>query len=143
MDKYTVFGTDGTADVAASQAKYAEALTAWKGSNETPSEKIEAAVEAVFDAFPGQRLKMPFLVNASVTRLGGTPSQHASLTKAVHGYLTAQSAKNTGRIDIAKGVNGGVSRLALPGQPVPARPSKEQAQAAQPAAQESDAQQSA
>lgn len=128
MDKYTVFGTDGTADVAQSQAKYAEALTAWKQTNELPQEKIEGAVEAVFDQFPGQRLAMPFLVANAVSRLGAAPGQHASLTKAVHGYLTAQSAKNTGRIDIAKGVHGGVTRLALPGQPVPPRPSKTQAQ---------------
>ena len=124
MDKHTVFGTDGTADLAASTNAYAKALAEWKKANEIPVDRIEAAVEAVFDRFPSQRLAMPMLLNLAVAELGGAPTQFKTLQDAVHGYVTGQSAKNTGRIDIVKGKNGGVQRLALPGQPVPARPAK-------------------
>lgn len=128
MDKYTVFGSDGSADVAASVAAYAQALTSWKAENEVPTEVIEAAVEAVFDRFPGQRLSMPALVHEAVSELQGTPSQHKALSARVQSYVTGQcgtgDARNTGRIDIQKGVGGGVLRLARPGEEIPARPAK-------------------
>lgn len=131
MDKFTVLGSDGTADVAASANAYAKALTEWKAQNEIPTETIEAAVEAVFDRFPGQRLSMPSLLHESVSELQGTPAQHKALTARVQSYVTGQcgtgDARNTGRLDIQKGVGGGVLRLALPGQPIPARPAKKSA----------------
>lgn len=124
MDKHTVFSNDGTADLTASTNAYAKALADWKQANEIPVDQIEAAVEAVFDRFPDQRLPMPALLNLTVAELSTSPAQFKTLQNSVHGYVTGQSAKNTGRIDIAKGKNGGVQRLALPGQPVPARPAK-------------------
>lgn len=127
MDKFTVFGSDGSADVSASANAYAKALTSWKVDNEIPTETIETAVEAVFDRFPGQRLPMPALLSAAVLGLSATPDQHKALTTRCHAYVTGQSAGNTGRLDIGKGKGGGVLRLALPGQPVPARPAKKSA----------------
>lgn len=124
MDKFTVFGTDGSADVDASMEAYGEALATWKRTNEIPTDRIEAAVEAVFDRFPGQRLPMPALLSAAVLGLSATPDQHKALTARCHAYVTGQSASNTGRLDIGKGKGGGVLRLSLPGQPVPARPAK-------------------
>lgn len=128
MDKFTVIGTDGSADVAASANKYAKALTEWKALNEVPTERIEAAVEAVFDRFPDQRLSMPSLLHEAVTELKGTPEQHKTLSKRVRAYVAGQccigDARNTGRLDIQKGVGGGVIRLALPGQDIPARVKK-------------------
>jgi hypothetical protein len=124
MDKHTVFGSDGSADLSLSQAAYGKALAVWKAENEVPTETIEGAVEAVFDRFPGQRLPMPYVVSQAVTALEATPDQTKSLTTRVHAYVTGQSANNTGRIDIGKGKGGGVLRLSLPGQPVPARPAK-------------------
>ena len=128
MDKYTVFGSDGSADVAASADAYAKALATWKAQNEVPSETIEAAVEAVFDRFEGQRLSMPALVHEAVSGLGGTPAQYKALSSRVQAYVSGQcgtgDARNTGRIDIQKGVGGGVLRLARPGDEIPARPAK-------------------
>ena len=113
MDKYTMFGSDGSADVAASADAYAKALTSWKAKNEVPTETIEAAVEAVFDRFPGQRLSMPSLLHAVVSELQATPAQHNALTERVKSYVSGQcglgEARNTGRLDIHKGVGGGVS----------------------------------
>jgi hypothetical protein len=131
MDKFTVTGEDGSVDVTASAAAYAKALTDWKATNEVPTETIEMAVEAVFDRFPSQRLSMPSLLSMSVHELGATPDQHKALTARVHAYVKGQcgldTAKNTGRVDIAIGKGGGVLRLSLPGQPVPARPAKKTA----------------
>lgn len=127
MDKFTKFASDGSADVSASTEAYAEALASWKASNEVATEVIETAVEAVFDSFPGQRLPMPALLSAAVLNLGTTPEQHKTLTTRCHAYVTGQSADNKGRIDIGRGKGGGVLRLALPGQPVPARPAKKTA----------------
>lgn len=127
MDKYTKTGADGSVDEKASAIAYSAALSVWVAENEIPSDTIETAVEAVFDRFPSQRLPMPALLAAAVTELSATPEQHNALTKRCHKYVTGQSASNTGRIDIGKGKGGGVLRLSLPGQPVPARPAKKSA----------------
>jgi hypothetical protein len=116
MDKFTKRGADGSVDVAASAETYAKALTEWARQNEIPSEKIETAVEAVFNRFDGQRLPMPALVGLALQELGAEPSQHKALTKRVHDYVRGQSAGNTGRLNIGKGVGGGVLRVSRPGQ---------------------------
>jgi hypothetical protein len=129
MDKFTKTGADGSVDVAASANAYAKALTEWKAQNEIPTDRIEAAVEAVFDRFPGVRLSMPSLLHEAVTELKGSPAQHKALSARVQSYVTGQcgatkETRNTGRLDIQKGVGGGVLRLALPGEPIPARTKK-------------------
>lgn len=130
MDKFTRFGSDGSADVAASAVAYADALSAWKAENEVPAETIEAAVEAVFDQFPGTKIPMPALLSAVVVSLAESPVQHGALNKRVHAYITGQADRDPatklcrGRLDIGRGKGGGVARLALPGQAIPARPTK-------------------
>lgn len=127
MDKFTKRGTDGSVDVAASAGAYAKALTEWVAENEIPSDTIENAVEAAFDRFDGQRLPMPALINFALTELKAEPAQVKTLTNRVHAYVSGQSAKNTGRLDISKGVGGGVLRLSRPGEAIPARPAKKSA----------------
>lgn len=127
MDKYTKRGADGSVDVAASAGAYAKALTEWAALNEIPSEQIETAVEAAFDRFDGQRLPMPALIGFALQELNAAPEQHKTLTNRVHAYVSGQSAKNTGRLDINKGVGGGVLRLSRPGEAIPARPAKKSA----------------
>lgn len=119
MDKFTQRGADGAVDVAESAKAYAKALTEWAAQNETPTDTIEAAVEAVFDRFDG-RIAMPALVGLALQELKATPDQHKTLSTRVRAYIKGQNAENTGRLDIMKGVGGGVARLARPGQPVPA-----------------------
>lgn len=126
MDKYTVRGTDGSVDVAASANAYAKALSAWATQNETPTETIETAVEAVFDRFDG-RIAMPALVGLALQELKATPDQHKALSTRVRAYIKGQCADNTGRLDVMKGVGGGVARLARPGEEIPARPAKKSA----------------
>ena len=118
MDKYTVRGTDGSVDVAASANAYALALTSWVSTNETPSADIEAAVEAVFDQHTG-KLPMPALLNAAVNELGATPAQFKALTERCGAYVRGQAT--LGRLEITKGKGGGVSRLCLPGETPPVK----------------------
>lgn len=120
MDKYMVRGTDGSVDVAASANAYALALTKWVAENEVPATDIETAVEAVFDQH--KKLPMPALLSAAVNELGSTPAQFKALTERCGAYVRGQAA--LGRLEIAKGKGGGVSRLALPGQPIPVKPAK-------------------
>lgn len=126
MDKFTVRGTDGSVDMAASANAYTKALSEWCTSNETASETIETAVEAVFDRFDG-RITVPALLGLALSELGATPAQHKSLENRVRAYVKGQCAGNTGRLDMVKGVGGGVQRLARPGQEVPARAAKKSA----------------
>lgn len=126
MDKFTKRGSDGSIDVPASANAYAKALTEWAAQNELPSEKIEAAVETVLDAATG-RISMPYLCNTAAAALSTDSASFGTLVKRVHAYVTGQSADNTGRIDVAKGKNGGVLRLSRPGEPVPARAAKKSA----------------
>lgn len=126
MDKFTKRGADGSVDIAASASAYGKALADWVAQNEIPSDTIETAVEAVFDRFNGQRLPMPALIGLALQELQATPDQHKSLTNRVHAYVTGQSAKNTGRLDISKGVGGGVLRLGKPGEAF-TRPAKKSA----------------
>lgn len=120
MDKFVVRGTDGSVDVAASAGAYALALTKWVAENEVPVTDIETAVEAVFDQH--KKLPMPALLSAAVNELGATPAQFKALTERCGSYVRGQAT--LGRLEITKGKGGGVSRIALPGQPIPAKPAK-------------------
>jgi hypothetical protein len=126
MDKYTQFNSLGEADVAASANAYAKALSAWKNEHEIPSDRIENAVETVLDRTNG-KIPMPALVNFAVNELSQDPSQFKGLAARVHAYITGQKqtdANPTGRLTVTNGKGGGVTRLARPGQPVPARVAK-------------------
>lgn len=120
MDKYTVRGTDGSVDVAASANAHALALTKWIAENEVPVADIEAAVEAVFDKHP--KLPMPALLSAAVNELSDSPEAFKALTERCRAYVQGQAT--LGRLEIAKGKGGGVSRLALPGEPIPVKTAK-------------------
>lgn len=120
MDKFVVRGTDGSVDVAASANAYATALNKWVAENEVPVSDIETAIEAVFDQH--NKLPMPALLSAAVNELGATPAQFKALTERCGSYVRGQAT--LGRLEITKGKGGGVSRIALPGQPIPVKPAK-------------------
>jgi hypothetical protein len=117
MDKHTKFNTLGEVDVAASTNAYAVALTQWKQTHEIPTERIETAVETVFDRSNG-KIPMPALVNFAVNELSNDPAAFKGLASRVHAYVTGQ--KVAGRITVTNGKGGGVTRLARPGEPIPA-----------------------
>lgn len=121
MDKFTVLNALGEADVAASANTYAKALTAWKELNEIATDRVETAVEAIFDRTPGS-LPMPFLIDAAVNEISQDPAQFKTLSKRVRAYVKEQ--KQIGRLAVKPGkpgaTGGGVSRLSRAGEPVPA-----------------------
>lgn len=120
MDKHTVRGVDGSVDVAASVDSYRQALTDWVSRTEVSLEGIESAVEAVFDSHPG-RIRLDALVSYAANNFGSTPENFTAVTNRIRSYVRGQCADNTGRIDIVGGKGGGVTRLARPGEAVPAR----------------------
>jgi hypothetical protein len=121
MDKFTVRNASGEVDVAASANAYAKALSQWVNENEIATDTIETAVEKVFDRTNGS-LPMPALVNFAVNEISQDASQFKSLSTRVHAYITGQ--RKSGRLAVKQGVKGGVTRLALPGQPIPASVAK-------------------
>ncbi len=66
---------------------------------------------------------MQALVSLATTILAPEASSLGAVTKRVHAWIRA-TAKETGRFEIVKGVGGGVKRLALEGEPVPAKVAK-------------------
>jgi hypothetical protein len=108
MDKFTVRDSSGAVDLVASAKAHSEALAAWVAQNETPADRISAAVNAVFDRFPGQRVPMPALVSLAVMELGATLSEHRSMSQRVHAFV--QGAVDSGTLTVLRGKGGGVAR---------------------------------
>lgn len=116
MDKFTQFNNLGEADVAASAAAYAQALTQWKTDHEIPSDRIEMAVETVFDRTTG-KIPMQALVNFTVNEIFNDPTQFKGLAARVRAYLTGQKRTKEnpqGRLAVVNGKGGGVERLRRP-----------------------------
>lgn len=114
MDKFVVRDATGSVDVNASAAAYAVALTKWVAENEVPTDRIQAAVSAVFDRFPGQRLTMPALLSLAVVELGASPAEHKVMTDRVHAFVRASATGENATLVIAKGKGGGVSLKQAP-----------------------------
>ena len=109
MDKYTVRGTDGSVDVAASANAYAKALTEWTAENEIPSENIEEAVNSILALNPTTRVPMPALLSAVAMALGASAATHAGISARVHEYVKAQV--KAGNLFVLKGLGGGVTSI--------------------------------
>lgn len=116
MDKYTARNTDGSVNLTASVAAYTKALTDWITINEIDNDRIEAAVEKVFDRNNG-RLPMPMLLSFAAAEVSNDPSQFKTLQKRIHAYVNGQKA--IGRIKVIQGQGGGVVRVVKPGEEIP------------------------
>jgi len=110
MDKFTVRGTDGSVDIAASANAYAKALTEWTAENEIPAEEIAAAVNTVLDRHAGKRIPMPALLSLASQELGADAENFKVLSDRVHAYVKGQ--KEAGLLFVILGKGGGVSREA-------------------------------
>lgn len=110
MDKYTKRGVDGSVDVEASKAEYGQALAAWCVQNEIPADRIAAAVGAVLDSHPGQRIPMPALLSEACQGLGSTPQTFTVLSARVHAFVQGQAKAEL--LFVTKGKGGGVSKEA-------------------------------
>jgi len=123
MEKFTIRNEDGTINFDASAEAFRAALVAQAAEGEKLGADIETAVDAVFDE-KGARLPKQMLIDGVLAKLGRTPENHSTLTRAVEDYLRRNTSKDKGvdgrRIAALKGQKGGLQRLALPGQPVTA-----------------------
>lgn len=118
MDKYTTRGDSGCVDLQASAKQYLAALTDWVAKNELPADTVNAALNAVFDRYPGQRIPMQMLISLTAQELGAGPSDHKMVAERVRATVKAQAAN--GQLSTALGAKGGTCRMAE----VPARPTK-------------------
>lgn len=100
--------TDGTIDIESTLEGLESQLSALAASEENSAERIGEAVHAVFDAYKGQVLTMPALVNAALGHLSVTPDTFAAESAAVAEYVRQ---RKDGEFKIAKGKGGGVSRV--------------------------------
>jgi hypothetical protein len=120
-----VSGTDN--DLDANVAAFTSAYAKFIVENHDMSEKIGAAINAVFDTYRGTVLTMPILANFAMQHLSYTPATFKVLSEKVCEYvrenadrhektdkdgviLQAAEAPRTRAFKIAKGKNGGVTR---------------------------------
>jgi hypothetical protein len=107
MDKFTVRSVDGSVDVAASSALYAERLSQWVAQNEVTNEQIEDAVSATFSEHKSI-IPTDAMVNMVLNKLGTTPTAFASVSKRVRAYLKSQ--RDAGKLHLVLGPHGGLVR---------------------------------
>jgi len=112
LNTYVVRAGNGSIDLDATCAKFAKDLLAFQAEMETENEAVGAAVNAVFDQFPGARINMPALVNYSLQRLNVQPENFRILSEKVQNYVRDRAgARESGALfHIGKGKGGGVSR---------------------------------
>jgi len=120
-----VSGTDN--DLDANIAAFTDAYLAFMVESQDQTEKIAAAVHAVFDQYPGMALPMPSLANFALNHLTYTPATFKVLQEKVCEYvrdnadrsekkdengilIQAAEAPRTRLFKIAKGKGGGVTR---------------------------------
>ena len=101
-------------------AKAAIALDDYLAEREAMGADVSAAVNAVFDRYPGASLGVPFVVRVALQHLQATPANNGILDKLIHSYLTSNSqgekaedgsvANPNSLFVIAKGKGGGAKR---------------------------------
>ena len=98
---------DGVIDIQATLEGLENQIMDLVDAEEQSASRIGEAVNAVFDAYKGQTLTMPALVNAALGHLPVTPATFATESAAVAEYVRQ---RKDGEFKIAKGKGGGVSR---------------------------------
>jgi hypothetical protein len=114
LNTYVIRASDGSIDLDATCAKFARDLLTFKTESETETEEVGAAVNSVFDQFPGARINMPALVNYALQRLNVQPENFRILSEKVQNYVRdhAGPREDGALFHIGKGKGGGVFRWA-------------------------------
>lgn len=118
--RYIKRNDDGSVNFNESVNEFSVALRDWVKANEVGADALDTAIDSVFDENKdkdGKDIRLPKsgLVTLAVTRLGLNTTQIAMVTERMSKYIT-----NNPRFLTVKGKHGGVQRLALVGQPIPA-----------------------
>lgn len=107
MDKFTVRSVDGSVDVAASSALYAERLSQWVTQNEVTNEQIEEAVAAAFSEHKSI-IPTDAMVNMVHHKMSTSPAAFSTVSKRVRAYLKSQ--RDAGKLHLVLGPHGGLVR---------------------------------
>jgi hypothetical protein len=102
---------NGAIDQEATLNKFSAALAEYSAKRETEEADISAAVNAVFDKYPGASVNLPALSNLACANLKVSASSHAAMTERVADFVRANAGEG-GAFEIRKGKGGGVSRRA-------------------------------
>jgi hypothetical protein len=118
MEKYAVV-ENGVVDVDATVEKFNRDLTAYVAARETEASTIGQHVDAVFEQYKGQHVKMPTLVTFVLNKLNVQSENYSTLKERVEFYVRSNSAAkrdeavSLGRkFVIEKGKGGGVAVVA-------------------------------
>lgn len=103
---FVVRSADGSLDHEATLEKFAEAVATWEVASVEREAGILSALNALFDAHPGQRLKMDFICSKVLPALGATAETWTDTEEVVHGFIKSSPAFHT-RI----GRGGGTARV--------------------------------
>lgn len=123
---FIVRDSSGSVDMAASCAKFEQALFTHCAERELEQATIAEAVDAAFAAYPAlERINMPALVTFVLNKLNSQPENHKVLKEKAEGYIRENAQgetyedgsqeRPTSKFLIGKGKGGGVglrSRLA-------------------------------
>jgi hypothetical protein len=112
---YSVFGSNGAIDHAATLEKFTADLARFVTAQEAEFATISGEVHALFDRFPGARLNTDYIVNETLRALNVQKDNYTALQSKVKEYLKSNSQGKEGeRIDsvfvTGRGKGGGVRR---------------------------------
>lgn len=120
-----VNGSDGTVDIDATLSLARNTVENYIASRFTEEETIAQSVKTVFDAHPGTRMNMPFVINQTLQHMSVAeqPGSYNVLYKKVHQYIQANGQGKTDKTTkvvenpnslfvIGRGKNAGTARRA-------------------------------
>ena len=120
-----VNGADGSVDIDGTLSLARTTIENYVASRFTEDSTIAEAVSAVFDAHPGTRMNMPFVINQALQHMSVTeqPGSYNVLYKKVHSYIQDNSQGKTDKVTkavenpnslfvIGRGKNAGTARRA-------------------------------
>jgi hypothetical protein len=108
LSELMVCYSDGAIAVEATCLAFRNALLAHIAEQEKQDDEISRALNGIFDTYKGARINMPALVALALQRLGADPTNYKTLEEAVYKHIR----HNLQVFRVAKGKNGGVSRIA-------------------------------
>ena len=91
LQSYCVRNPDGSIDLDGTERKFSGDLIRFQTERELEDEAVGAAVNAVFDQYPGAKLNMPAITSMALQKLNVQPENFKTLTEKVQGYIRERS----------------------------------------------------
>jgi hypothetical protein len=106
LSEFVVRSDDGRVDVESTMSELARQVLDLVAKESALNANIETAVCAVFDGNVGKVLPMPYVVNTAISLMGVSPSEYASVSRAIARWI-----HTCGQFSVDKGKGGGVRRV--------------------------------